>query len=127
MKCLLDTHTLLWSIYDTKKLSSSATKMLMDNNIEKFVSVVTVWEIAIKSRIGKIKLKKGVNGIYNEIENNGFALLGIDQKHIEIYNTLPLHHRDPFDGMIVATAMAMNMTVLTCDADIQKYNIKWVW
>ena len=62
----------------------------MDNNIEKFVSVVTVWEIAIKSRIGKIKLKKGVNGIYNEIENNGFALLGIDQKHIEIYKNFAI-------------------------------------
>ena len=127
MKYLMDAHTLLWSLDNIKKLSLEVKSILQDNNIDKFISTVSLWEIAIKNRIGKLPLPSGLMGIYNEIEKNGLSILSIAPMHIEIFNNLPLHHRDPFDGMIVATAMATKMTVLTCDENILKYDIKWIW
>ena len=64
-----------------------------------------MWEISIKNRIGKLPLPNGVSEIFDEVERNGFGFIGVDRQCVEIYNTLPLIHRDPFDGIIIATAI----------------------
>ena len=124
---ILDTHILLWSIFESNKLSQSAKTIILDRNSLKFISISTMWEISIKNRIGKLKLPKGLAGVFSEIEMSGFGIIGIDRQCIEIYDNLPLLHRDPFDGIIIATAIAENMTIVTADENIQKYNVPWIW
>ena len=125
---ILDTHVLLWSIFDSDKLSKSVQQILLNMDCRKFISIGSMWEISIKNRIGKLPLpNNGISDVFDEAEMNGFGLLGIDRKCIELYNTLPLIHRDPFDGIIIATAVSKKMTVITADENIQKYNVQWIW
>jgi len=124
---IIDTHALLWFLRGDTKLSETAHQIILDGTLQKSVSIVSLWEISIKNRIGKLPLKNGVSDIFDAIETMGFGLLRFNRKCIETYDTLPLLHRDPFDGMIVATAMAEQMTVITTDESIQKYNVDWVW
>jgi len=127
MDYILDTHVLLWSIFDSNKLSQTAQKILLDRNLRKFISVSTMWEISIKNRIGKLPLPNGISGVFTEVEMSGFGIIGVDRECLEIFNTLPLLHRDPFDAIIIATAVAENMTIVTADENIQKYNSPWIW
>ena len=118
---------LLWSIQDEENLSDTARQIILDMSSRKYVSMASLWEIAIKNRIGKLTIDAGITSIFNEINNNGYGLLGIDQECIEVYNTLPLIHRDPFDGMIVATAILEQLTIVTVDDNIRQYNASWIW
>jgi len=127
MKYLLDTHVLLWTIFDSDRISPSAQKIILNQDVHKFICISTMWEISIKNRIGKLLLPNGLQDVFIEAKMNGFGILGIDQKCLEIYNTLPLIHRDPFDGIIIATALVENMTIITADENIQKYNAPWIW
>jgi len=127
MDYILDTHVLLWSMFNSTKLSQSAKKLLLDRSARKFISVSTMWEISIKNRIGKLPLPNGVSGVFSEVEMSGFGIIGINRQCLEIFNTLPLLHRDPFDAIIIATAIAENMTIVTADENIQKYNSSWIW
>ena len=127
MDYLLDTHVLLWIIFDSDKLSSLAQKIILDKSTYKFVSISSLWEISIKNRIGKLPLPNDLSGVFTEVEMNGFGIIGINQGCLETYNTLPLLHRDPFDGIIIATALLQEMTIITADENIQKYNVPWAW
>jgi PIN domain nuclease of toxin-antitoxin system len=127
MDYLLDTHVLLWTMFEPGKLSQSARKIIADVNIPKFISISSVWEIAIKNRIGKLSLPMGMDGIFNKLEASDVGIIGIDRDHIEFYTALPLLHRDPFDGIIIATALLENMTILTTDGNIQRYSVSWTW
>ena len=127
MDYILDTHVLLWAMFNSSKLSQSAKKLLLDRSARKFISVSTMWEISIKNRIGKLPLPNGVSGVFSEVEMSGFGIIGINRQCLEIFNTLPLLHRDPFDAIIIATAIAENMTIVTADENIQKYNSSWIW
>ena len=127
MDYILDTHVLLWSMFESAKLSQSAQEILMDRKSRRFVSISSMWEIAIKNRIGKLPLPNGLANVFSTVEKRGYGILAVDQQHIEIYNTLPLLHRDPFDGIIVATALLEDMTIITADENIQKYDVPWIW
>ena len=127
MDYLLDTHVLLWIIFDSDKLSPLAQKIILNKGIQKFISISSLWEISIKNRIGKLPLPNDLSGIFTEVEMNGFGIIGINQGCLETYNTLPLLHRDPFDGIIVATALLQKMTIITADENIQKYDVPWIW
>jgi len=123
MDYLLDTHVLLWIIFDSDKLSPLAQRNVLDKDTNKFVSISSLWEISIKNRIGKLPLPNDLSGVFTEVEMNGFGIIGINQGCLETYNTLPLLHRDPFDGIIVATALLQEMIIITADENIQKYNV----
>jgi PIN domain nuclease of toxin-antitoxin system len=127
MDYILDTHVLLWSMSESGKLSQLSREILVDKKSRRFISVSSIWEIAIKNRIGKLHLPNGLNGIFSAVEQRGYGIIDIDRPSIEIYNTLPLLQRDPFDGIIIATALVENMTIITADENIQKYDVKWVW
>jgi len=127
MNYILDTHVLLWFLRNEDKFSGKARQIILDNTCEKHISIVSLWEIAIKNRIGKLPLANGVSEVFDKIADNGFGLMKIDRKCVEIYNALPLIHRDPFDGMIIATAISRQMTIITADENIQKYDTDWVW
>ena len=127
MEYILDTHVLLWLIFDSDKLSGPARSVLSNGFVKKHVCVSSLWEISIKNRIGKLPLPDGMPGILSAIRERGFGIIGLDYLHIEAYNALPLVHRDPFDGIIVATALVETMKIITADENIQKYDVSWVW
>jgi len=128
MDYILDTHTLLWHMFDSGKLTSKVKNVLSDNTqFNKYISMATLWEISIKNRIGKLPLPHGVTGIFSAVESYGFSIVGINHQCVDEYNKLPLIHRDPFDGMIVATAKVGGMTIITADENMQKYDVACVW
>ena len=127
MKYIADTHALLWMMFEPQKLSQKAQEILADKGLQKFVSITSLWEIAIKNRIGKLPLPMGLTGTISRVDALGIGRIGVDQRHIEIFNSLPLLHRDPFDGIIIATAISENMTIITGDENIHKYDVPWIW
>jgi PIN domain nuclease of toxin-antitoxin system len=118
MRLLLDTHTFLWWVEDSPRLPKRFRAAIAEPTNDVFVSVVTVWEIAIKRRSGRIAFS---GGIAEEIRRQGFQSLSIALGHAEAVEDLPVFHRDPFDRMLVAQAMAEEIILLTVDAQIVKY------
>ena len=127
MKILLDTHAVLWFFDDDERLSKSAIEAIYNPENKKYVSIATVWESAIKYSLGKLKLGGGIENFIEVIYENGFTLLEVDTEHIKVVTNLPFIHRDPFDRMIIAQAIVENMTIMTSDANVLKYDITHVW
>jgi len=126
MRYILDTHVLLWTMFDTNKLSQFTHEIIKNTRLQKFISISSIWEIAIKNRIGKLPLPMGISGVLSRVDELGYGIIGIQRHNIETYNTLPLLHRDPFDGIIIATAVSEGMTIVTADENIQKYDVPWM-
>ena len=127
MKYLLDTHVVLWFFNDVKKLPKTTYHIILDPANEKYVSIASVWELAIKIGTGKLVFKGGVVRFFSMICKNGFGLLPIKRSHIKTLETLPLLHRDPFDRILVASAMAEGMSLITADENIPRYDIASLW
>jgi PIN domain nuclease of toxin-antitoxin system len=118
VRLLLDTHTFLWWVEDSPRLPKRFRAVIAGPTNDVFVSAATVWEIAIKRRTGRLVFS---GSIVEEISAQGFQSMAIALDHAEAAEHLPLLHRDPFDRMLVAQAMAEGMILLTVDAKIMKY------
>jgi PIN domain nuclease of toxin-antitoxin system len=128
MKLLLDTQTALWWVNDYEKLSPKAKDLLLDEGCALYISVVSVWEIAMKAALGKLTgLNGGVKKFIAKVEEMPVSILPVTTSHIELIEYLPFIHRDPFDRLLISTAIAEDSTILTADKNIQQYNVKWVW
>ena len=128
MRLLLDTHTALWLVNEHERLSPKAKDSLLSDENELFISIVSFWEIAIKSSLGKLtELVGGVGAFTAQIDRMPIELLPITPRHVAVVESLPFIHRDPFDRILVAAAKTENMTILTTDANIPKYDVPCVW
>ena len=127
MNVLLDTHVLLWFMDGDEKMPAAVKEVIHNTDNKVYVSIASIWEIAIKYSIGKLKLKKGIENFLTRIDENGFILLEIDTKHIIAVTKLPFIHRDPFDRMLVAQATVESLYVMTVDSNIIQYNVDVVW
>jgi len=128
MYYLLDTHTVLWFLNgDNASLSETAKNIIQDQQHTKFVSMASVWEAGIKISIGKLVFPQKTSGFINQIKKNGFELLPISENHIITLEQLPLMHRDPFDRLLIATAIFEQMSIVSCDASIKQYPITMIW
>lgn len=128
MKLLLDTHTLLWFISGNSNLSPASRKLIEGTENEKFVSAASIWETAIKVSIGKMSLMAPFDDIFpRQLEINGFDLLPVKIEHSSIVATLPFHHRDPFDRIIAAQAIADSMFIVSLDEIFDHYGINRKW
>jgi len=128
MKLLLDTHTLLWFIAGSPDLSASARNLIEDTSNEKFVSIVSIWETAIKVSIGKLTLTAPFNDLFpHQLHINGFELLPVKIEHASIVTTLPFHHRDPFDRLLIAQATEDDMTLVSIDDVFDDYGVRRLW
>ncbi len=120
-RLLLDTHVLLWALdEDTARLGRPLTDLLTDERNDVFVSVVTALEIAIKRSVGKLEAPNDLAGAVEEL---GFTQLGVTFFHAEQVGVLPLHHRDPFDRILIAQAQAEGLVLVTNDANIRRYGV----
>lgn len=123
MNILLDTHFLIWAIGDTKKLHKSERDILMDSQNGVFVSVVSVWEVSIKSAIGKMEMKpERVVTLPEDIQNAGFEVLPLEAPEAATFHCLPRLHKDPFDRMLVWQAISKGMHLMTRDKELSAYS-----
>jgi PIN domain nuclease of toxin-antitoxin system len=128
MKLLIDTHTALWLLNEHEKLSSVAKECLLDEANEKFVSVASAWEIAIKHSLGKLtEFPGGVKLFLSEIYDSPIEIITVLPQYTEIVEELPYVHRDPFDRIIIATALCEDMSIVTADENIRKYDVRCIW
>ena len=128
MRLLLDTHAFLWFFIGNTSLSATARALIEDESNEKFFSVASLWEIAIKVSIGKLTLSAPFDDIFpDQIANNGIDLLGITSAHVSAITTLPFHHRDPFDRLLIAQALIEQMQIVSADAALDAYSITRIW
>jgi PIN domain nuclease of toxin-antitoxin system len=118
---LLDTHIALWALSDDKKLSKEARKLIADENNRIFVSVASMWEIAIKKALKPDKIPLSGKQYLHYCGQAGYELLPIRETHVLSFEKLPLHHSDPFDRILVAQALAESMMLLTHDSVVSKY------
>jgi PIN domain nuclease of toxin-antitoxin system len=127
MRYLLDTHAFLWFFNDSEKLSETVSDILEDANVQKYVSMASLWEFSIKYSLGKHQFDGGLPRLWEMLTSNGFTILPIAKSHLEGTIQLPFHHRDPFDRLLIATAIAEDMTIITADENIRKYGVPWLW
>ncbi len=115
---LLDTHTFLWWLSDPNQMTSAATDAIAEPNNRVYVSVISLWEIALKRAIGKLVAPIDIT---KDVAGAGFELLPLKVEHIVKSETLPLHHRDPFDRMLVAQAAVEGATIVSRDSNMSLY------
>lgn len=128
MKFLLDTHTLLWFMADDPKLSAAAKTALVDPGNERWLSPISLVEIALKVRLGKLKLSASFGTLFPaQLTLNRINLLPIEARHVEPLTTLPMHHKDPFDRLIAATALIEPLRLVSVDAVFDTYGLTRLW
>jgi len=128
MNLLLDTHVFLWLNDTPEKLSSAALAACQDENNTLFLSLVSAWEIQIKQQLGKLELSENLQTLIStQQQQNGLQLLPIELAHIEELANLPSSHRDPFDRMIAAQALSMDIPILSPDSKLDLFGVRRIW
>ncbi len=127
MRLLLDTHTFLWFIDDSPRLSGRA-KALLESDVDLLLSVGSLWELAIKVSVGKLTLAQPYDSfVQQQLTDNDIEILPISVAHLGLVITLPFHHRDPFDRLLIAQAIAEKMHIISVDGEFDAYPIKRIW
>ena len=128
MRALLDTHAFVWWIADSKRLSETARGAMADDTNEIFVSAASAWEIATKYRLGKLPGGEALAvDVAGTIRRQGFEELAISIADVERAGRLPGPHRDPFDRMLIAQALARDLPVVSTDAVFDGYGVNRLW
>lgn len=120
MKILLDTHILLWHLSDNKKLDKTHSEQIENPKNSLFFSIASLWEIAIKTSIGKLEIKKSIEHILPK----EILILNIRIPHIQTVKELPFHHRGPFDRMLISQAKVDDLIIMSDDKNFIQYDVK---
>ena len=128
MRVLLDTHAFLSFMVDDPRLSSTAKKIFMDSDNNLFLSIASVWEMAIKSGLKKLKLPLPIDQyIATRTKDHNIVLLDLTVEHIAVVENLPYHHKDPFDRLLISQCISENLPILSSDRLFSAYPIPTVW
>ena len=128
MRLLLDTHTFIWFVTDNPKLSDTSWGLINEADNEILLSTASIWEMAIKQSTGKLSFGLPFKVfIEQQVSVNRIDILNINLEHIEVIVTLPFHHRDPFDRLIIAQAMVEQIPILIADSVFDAYPIQRLW
>ncbi len=128
MRLLFDTHTFLWWTDQQQGLSPRVIALCQNSDNTLLLSVVSIWEMQIKTQSGKLKLSKPFREfVEKEIQRNEMAILPVALDHVLTLESLPLHHRDPFDRLLVAQAISENAALLSSDRKLTDYPVQVVW
>ena len=124
MKLLLDTHTFLWFVNDNPKLSDHFKDLIEDTNNISYLSMASLWEMSIKFNLGKLTLDPNYEEfVEREVTTSTIQLLNIELEHIRVNSTLPFHHRDPFDRLIIAQSIVEGIPIVSVDSAFDKYSV----
>ncbi len=128
MKALLDTNAFLWFISGSDRLTKNARNYITDFNNDLVLSAASLWDIAIKTSLGKLELLKPFDQLIpTQLEKNAIDILPIELNHISEIINLEFHHKDPFDRLIIAQGITEQIPVITNDAMFGKYPVKIIW
>jgi PIN domain nuclease of toxin-antitoxin system len=126
MRVLLDTHAFLWWVEDDPRLSAAAGKAIAGAS-DGLLSIASCWELAIKVSLGRLTLSRPLERLADVLGASELRLLPIDLDDVARVATLPIHHRDPFDRMLVAQALNEELTIVSADPIFRKYGVKRIW
>jgi PIN domain nuclease of toxin-antitoxin system len=127
MKIILDTHTFLWFINDSPELSNSAAE-LIESDVDLWISIASLWEISIKVNLNKLDLPDDYEKfIPHQIAINNIEILPVNLQHLIVLTKLPLHHRDPFDRLLIAQAIAEEVPIISIDKKFDLYEVNRQW
>jgi PIN domain nuclease of toxin-antitoxin system len=122
MRLLLDTHIFLWFVFDDPKLSPTIRGLIIDPSNEILLSIASLWEVTIKVSTGKLQLKSDVVSFFDvECQRNDIGILPIEAEHLGPLETMPFHHRDPFDRLLIAQSLVENIPILSADVAFDAY------
>ena len=127
MKILLDTHALIWWLGNESKLSRRASSIIANQKNTVLVSAAIAWELAIKVNLGKVDALSLTTELSRYTAEEGFEELPISMEQAVRAGLLPLHHRDPFDRLLVAQAQGLNVPILSADTVLDQYDVKRLW
>jgi PIN domain nuclease of toxin-antitoxin system len=128
VQILLDTHSLIWFLDGDDALSRRARLLIEDRENDTLVSIASLWEIAVKVGIGKLNLRAAYGELFPRLlEENAIDVLGASVRHFSRLTELPLHHRDPFDRLIVAQALEEGFVVVGRDSRFDAYGVERAW
>ncbi len=127
MRCLLDSHTYLWWVTDDPRLSEFARRVLGDAETRAWVSAATIWELAIKAKLGKLTFDDEAAAVLFAPQRSEFEALNITPAHAATAGALHRHHNDPFDRMLIAQAKCEGLTILTRDHAFAHYQVDIAW
>lgn len=127
MDLLLDTHAFIWFLNGDNQLPAAIKSLIADTSNKCCVSIASIWEIAIKISLGKLELQGDFNQITYFLTDNDIEILPITFGHIQRILQMSFHHRDPFDRLIIAQALAENLTIATKDSIFHEYEVKITW
>jgi PIN domain nuclease of toxin-antitoxin system len=127
MRYLLDTQIALWLFEGSEKLSQAAQDIIFDDKNEIYVSIVSAWEVAIKVSINKLDFEGGSGVFLSSIKIHDMNILGVKGEYVTSVEKLPYIHRDPFDRLLISTALVEGFAIITSDGNIQKHDVSWVW
>ena len=124
---LLDTHALIWFTEGNDRLSLKARLEIENSSNVKFLSIASLWEIVIKTSKDKLELNQSFEEINNFLVVNNIQLIGIEITHLNTLLTLPRHHNDPFDRLLISQAITENLTIISADQHFKAYPVTAVW
>jgi PIN domain nuclease of toxin-antitoxin system len=131
MQYLIDTHVFLWFVSNSKELSQTAKSLIEDETNEIFISIASLWEISIKTALGKLTINGKYASVIDDLTDNSIEILPINFAHTVQQNNLPFHHKDPFDRIIISQAIVENMNFISADAIFNNYfkgkSVKRIW
>jgi len=127
MNLLLDTHAFIWFINGDNQLPKKVIKLIEDSNNQCYLSIASIWEIAIKVSLGRLVLKSEFNHIQQLLIKNDFEILPIQFDHLISIQKLEFFHRDPFDRLIISQAIAEDFVIISKDKEFELYPVKVVW
>lgn len=127
MDLLLDTHTLIWFFEGDEKLSEQAKKLIQDPKNQSYLSAASVWEMTIKNSLGKLDLSRSVADILSHILSNGIELIDITAEHAIKVGELPFYHRDPFDRILIAQSIVLEIPIISKDSKFDNYMVNRLW
>ena len=127
MRYLLDTHTVIWYLDESHRLPQGMEEVIDNSDNRIYVSSVSLWETAIKINLGKLELNSTFNEFLNKVRDSDFDILQIEDAYLKSLSLLPSIHKDPFDRLLISTALAENLTIITADENVRKYSVPCIW
>jgi len=127
VKYLLDTCAIIWYFEDSPELSHKVSDIIDNPDACVCISSVSLWEITLKMSLGKLDLSMSLEELLNIIKTRAFTIIQIEDMYLNNLSKLPYIHKDPFDRLIISSAISEELVIITSDENIQKYDVSWIW
>ena len=127
MRYLLDTHAVIWFFEKSSMLPNKIREIIINPENDIYICSISMWEIALKVNTGKLEMQLSLEDLLNHIKQRDYGILQIEDEYLNKLSSLSAIHKDPFDRLIVSSALVEDLTIITVDENIRKYGASWIW